>query len=273
MADHPESVTTTLSLSFEKVEQASKAALELLSCLAFLHPDAIPDELLEQGASQLGAQLQAVVTDALEFEKAIGELRKYSLVRRNPDGATLTIHRLVQDVLKDDMDERMQRQWAERVVLVVNQAFPTVEFANWDICQQYLPQAQNCSLLVETWHFAFPEAAQLLYKVGRYLDERGQYPEATALIRQSLTIREQTLGTEHHEVAESLNALTELYFKQGMYAEAEPLLNRALDIREKMLGPNHFDTANSLSNLALLYQEQGHYTEAAPPPQTRAGHL
>ncbi len=264
MADHPESVTTTLSLSFEKVEQASKAALELLSCLAFLHPDAIPDELLEQGASQLGAQLQAVVTDALEFEKAIGELRKYSLVRRNPDGATLTIHRLVQDVLKDDMDEPMQRQWAERVVRAVNQAFPTVEFANWDICQQYLPQAQNCSLLVETWHFAFPEAAQLLYKAGRYLDERGQYPEATALIRQSLTIREQTLGTEHHEVAESLNALTELYFKQGMYAEAEPLSNRALVIREKMLGPNHSDTAHSLSNLALLYQEQSRYTEAEP---------
>jgi hypothetical protein len=100
MADHPQSVTTTLSLSFEKVEQASEAARELLNCLAFLHPDAIPDELLEQGASQLGEQLQAVLTDALELESALGELRKYSLARRNPDGSTLTIHRLVQDVLK-----------------------------------------------------------------------------------------------------------------------------------------------------------------------------
>ena len=71
MADHPESVTTTLSLSFEKVEQTSQAALELLYCLTFLHPDAIPDTLLEQGASQLGVQLQAVLVDAFELERRL----------------------------------------------------------------------------------------------------------------------------------------------------------------------------------------------------------
>lgn len=155
MADHPESVTTTLSLSFEKVEQASQAALELLYCLAFLHPDAIPDTLLELCASQLNKQLRAVVSDAFEFESAIGELRKYSLVRRNPDGATLTIHRLVQDVLKESMHEPTRRQWAERVVRAVNQVFPTDEFANWETLRQYLPHAQNGSELIETWHFTF----------------------------------------------------------------------------------------------------------------------
>ena len=263
-ADHPESVATTLSLSFEKVAQANEAALELLRFLAFLHPDAIPDELLERGASQLGSQLQAVVTDAFEFDRALGELRKYSLVRRNPDGATLTLHRLVQDVFKDSMDEPTQRQWAERVVRAVNQAFPTVEFATWETCRQYLPQAQSCSALIETWHFAFPEAARLLYETGRYLDERGQYPEAAALIMQSLAIREQTLGTERREIAESLNEMSVLYWKQGTYAEGEPLLKRALAIREQTLGPNHPDVAQSLNILALLYLDQGRYTEVEP---------
>ena len=264
MADHPQSVTTTLSLSFEKVEQASEAAWELLCCLAFLHPDAIPDELLEQGASQLGAQLQVVLTDGLEFESALGILRTYSLVRRNSDGATLTIHRLVQDVLKESMTEPIQRQWAERVVRAVDQVFPSGEFETWETCQQYLPQAQNGALLIETWHLAFSEAAQLLYKAGRYLDERGQYPEATALIRQSLIIQEQTLGTDHHEVAASLNELAELYFKQGSYADVELLLQRALAIREEALGFNHPDTSRSISNLALLYEQQGRYADAEP---------
>ena len=146
MADHPQSVTTTLSLSFEKVEQASEAAWELLCCLAFLHPDAIPDKLLEQGASQLGAQLQVVLTDGLEFESALGILRTYSLVRRNSDGATLTIHRLVQDVLKESMTEPIQRQWAERVVRAVNQVFPTGEFETWETCQQYSsPSTKWCA--------------------------------------------------------------------------------------------------------------------------------
>src|SRR5258708_4395197 len=223
IADHPESVTTTLSLSFEKVEQANKAARELLDCLAFLHPDVVPDTLLEQGASQLGTELQAILSDTFEFESAIGELRKYSLVRRNPDGMSLTIHRLVQDVLKEYMDEQTQRLWAEQVIWAVNQVFPTVEFATWETCRQYLPQAQNCSQLVESYHLAFPEAALLLYKTGCYLDERGQYTEAIALIRQSLIMREQIMGGEHPAVAESLNELAELHLKQKMYSETESL--------------------------------------------------
>ena len=262
IADHPESVVTTLSLSFEKVAQTNQVALELLRCLAFLHPDAIPDVLLEQGASQLGEPLQTVITDTLEFEKAIGKLRRYSLVRRNPDGGTLTIHRLVQDVVKDNMHESSQRQWAERVVRAINQAFPTVEFASWETCQQYLPHAQNCLLLIETWHFAFPEAARLLYEAGRYLDERGQYTEAFTMIKRSLSIREQILGAEHREVAQSSNALAELYYKRGLRTEAEPLWKRALVIYEQIQGPNHPDTSRSLNNLALLYEEQGRYSEA-----------
>ncbi|HEY6540972.1 MAG TPA: tetratricopeptide repeat protein, partial [Ktedonobacteraceae bacterium] len=264
LPDHPESVATTLSLSIEKVEQEDDAALELLRCIAFLYPDTIPDELLEQGASQLGWRLQEVVSDPLAFERVIGELRKYSLVRRNSDGATLTIHRLVQDVIKESMDEPTQLQWAERVVRAINQAFPKVEFANWGTCQQFLPQAQHCFLLTETWHFTFSESAQLVYKTGKYLEERGQYAVATTLIRQSLTIREQTLGMEHPEVAESLNELAILYWQQGHYSEAEPLIKRALAIREQVLGLNHPDTALSLNNLAMLYSDQHRYSEAEP---------
>ena len=40
--DHPESVVTTFTLSFEKVLEASRAAADLLRLCAFLHPDDIP---------------------------------------------------------------------------------------------------------------------------------------------------------------------------------------------------------------------------------------
>ena len=43
--DHPESVTTTFSLSFEKVKTLNPTAAELLEFCAFLHPDAIPEEM------------------------------------------------------------------------------------------------------------------------------------------------------------------------------------------------------------------------------------
>src|SRR5207248_6368340 len=44
--NYPESVATTWSLSFERVEQTKPAAAELLRLCAFLAPDHIPLELL-----------------------------------------------------------------------------------------------------------------------------------------------------------------------------------------------------------------------------------
>ena len=59
-----------------RVAGEGEAALELLRCLAFLHPDAIPDDLLERGASQLGSLVQAMVTDPFEFEIVLPDLMR-----------------------------------------------------------------------------------------------------------------------------------------------------------------------------------------------------
>ncbi len=261
VSDHP-SVTATMSLSFEKVEQSNRASAELLRFLAYLHPDTIPHDLITLSASQLSPLLQDVATNSLLLDRAIGELLKYSLVRRNPDDATLSIHRLVQAVLKDGMDATTQNLWEERIVRSISQAFPKVEFANWQTCQLYLPQAQICISYINSGNFTFPEAAQLLQKLGEYLHQRGQYTEAVPLIAQALTIRQQVLGAEHLDIAESLNELAELYRKQGKYAEAEPLYQRALTIREHILGSEHPDVATSLNNLARPYHHQAHFKEA-----------
>src|SRR5207248_2631925 len=99
--DYPKSVATTWAISFEQVERDNPAAAELLRLCAFLHPDAIPEAMIVEGASELGPILQPVVEDPIEFAEAIGTLRKYSLVRRNPETKMLTLHRLVQTVLRD----------------------------------------------------------------------------------------------------------------------------------------------------------------------------
>src|SRR5205085_8672630 len=52
VADHREPVATTWKLSFEKVEQANPAAADLLRLCAFLAPDAIPEEIITEGASE-----------------------------------------------------------------------------------------------------------------------------------------------------------------------------------------------------------------------------
>src|SRR5438034_11173245 len=96
-------------------------------------------------------------------------LRAYSLIQRNSDTKTLAMHRLVQAVLIDDLNDEQQRQWAERAVYMVNQQFPDVEFANRERCERYLLHAVACIALIEAWNLTFPEAARLFNEVASYV--------------------------------------------------------------------------------------------------------
>jgi hypothetical protein len=169
-ADYPYTVATTWSLSFEKVIQANPAAAELLDFCAFLYPDAIPEEIITDGAPFLGSKLESAATDSLQLNNAIKEVLRYSLIQREADRETLTIHRLVQAVLKGRMDENVQQQWAERTVHAVNETFPGVRFTSWPRCQRCLPHAQVCATLIEQWSMEFPEATRLLNQTGYYLE-------------------------------------------------------------------------------------------------------
>ncbi|MDY7012082.1 MAG: tetratricopeptide repeat protein [Cyanobacteriota bacterium] len=107
------------------------------------------------------------------------------------------------------------------------------------------------------------EAQQLNRQVIQ-LDGRGQYAAALPFAERALAIFEKALGTNHPDVALSLNNLAELYRKMGNYSAAEPLYQRSLEIREKALGAEHPNVATSLNNLASLYSAIGNYSTAEP---------
>ncbi len=264
LLDYPETVLTTWSLSFQQVEQESPAAADVLRLCAFLAPDAIPEELLTRSAAELGIVLGATATDPFKLNEALKVLRRYSLVKRNGNTHMLSIHRLVQTVLKESLDQETQRAWAERTVRAVNAAFPEGYYDTDKNHQNYLPHVQECATLIEHYHLYFPEAAQLLFQAGAFLYFHGFYPQSQSLHRQALAVREQVFGPEHPAIAESLNALALLSRVQGDYEQAEKSHKQALVIREKMLGSDHPTTAISLNNLGVLYRTQGKYEQAEP---------
>jgi hypothetical protein len=117
--DHPDAVATTWALSFKEIEKANPAAAEILRCCAFLEPsDGIPEEVFKEGAQKLGPVLESVALDPVAWDDALSEIVKFSFLRRDSSTSTssLQIHRLVQVVLKDQMDEFTRDLWAVRVV-------------------------------------------------------------------------------------------------------------------------------------------------------------
>jgi tetratricopeptide (TPR) repeat protein len=265
--DYSASVATTWAMNFREVEQ-TPAAAEVLRLSAFLAPDNIPLELIAKGASQLGpilaATLAKVDDDPVLINETLEPVTRYSLVRRDMYLHTYSIHRIVQTVLLDRMDDpKIQLQWAGRVLRAVAHVFPTPEYDQWSACERLLPQVQICAELADRWGLALPEITRLFADAGVYLRRRGQFGAAEAMLLRARTLAE-TLDADHPLTARILNTIAALYREQRRYPEAEPLARRALSIREAHFGVDHPEVAKSLTTIGLLYRDQRRFAEAEP---------
>ncbi len=266
---HPASVTTTFCLSIQKVEQASPLAADLLRLCAFLHADAIPQEFITQAGETLGTALQSLSTNPLAFDTAVKELRRYSLIHREPETRTLSIHRLLQAIILDEIDERGRKLWMERIIQAMLRVFPahtdvsSYDFGNQSYQQRCLPHALTCAALLKEWKIATAEAAEFLYRVAHYFKQFwGSDPYTILLLFQAIELAEQTLGKDHPTTALYLYVLGVFSISEKHYTQGESCLQRALEIREKVWGTDHLEVAEVLENLANLYARQGKYRKA-----------
>lgn len=257
---HHQSVSATFKLAYERIEREQPTVLQLLWVCAFLHPEAIPEELFVEGAAHLGPQLAELIGHPLHFDQAISTLRSLSLLQRHPDTRTLSMHRLVQEVLRDSLEAPLVRQWSERVIRVLNVAFPEPDFVQWPRCERYILHAQMSLHLTAQTGSGVPEARELFLKAGSYLLERGSYVEAEGFLARACELGEQQMDNDLVS-ASTLDRLATLYWRQGRYQEAEQLFQRALAIGERYLGCDHPETTIYLNDLALLYYEQGKYRQ------------
>jgi tetratricopeptide (TPR) repeat protein len=256
-SEHPLPVAATLKLSFERACEQHPLASDILNFCAFLQPDAIPEELFQHDNNfKFGTTV---------FDEAIAALLRYSLIKRNQQENTLSMHRLVQAVLIDAMPPDLQKRWRERVVQALNDALPDeVEFNEWARCERLLPHALVCATWTDDELTPTMGVAELFKKAGFYLDERGNYSDAELLQVRVLSIAKNQLGDEHLHTARCMHNLAVLYKKQSKYSQAEPLYQQALAIQVKQLGAEHPETLLSLQNLAVLYMEQGRNGLAEP---------
>ena len=260
--EYPDTVVTTWELSFQKVQKTSPVAADFLNLCAFLAPDVIFLDMITEGVTYVPKRLAKIITDPLMLDQLISPLLHYSLLQR--EGNTLTIHRLVQSVLRDRLSLTTQRRWAERAVQMVNQAFPAPEFTTWSHCEQLLSHAQICVRWIKKWKFTLKEAGRLLDKMSSYYINTRQIVGSLYVkdLYLPITINRIALEPVHPDLADTLHNLALLYVNQGRHAEAEPLYQQALVIYEKALGPDHPSLATTLENYASLLHKTERDTEA-----------
>jgi tetratricopeptide (TPR) repeat protein len=259
VANHPESVVATWGLSFKRVQESSSGATDLLRLCAFLSAEAIPLTLLEQAFVGLPpeAALRTAIADRMSLNRTISVLLNYSLMSREDD--RLTLHRLVQAVVRDSLTGPDRQLWAGSAVRMLVATFPTEsdEPDNWVQCRELLPHALAAAEHAIQGGEELIESARLFDRAASYNQSRGEANLALPLLQRALAIQEKVLGPDHPDTARALIRLGLLLNGQSQAGLARPLLERALRVQEQKLGPEHPDTALALTGLALVVETQG----------------
>ncbi|MFY9663210.1 MAG: FxSxx-COOH system tetratricopeptide repeat protein [Candidatus Cybelea sp.] len=260
-AEYPRSVFATFSAAIAQAEQQVAGAAAVLCFAASFSPDAIPDELFHQPIENYTvSELRSAIVDEMDLDETLGALDRLSLLKFAEGSRSYTIHRLVQFAAQDLIGEA-ERAWSECAVNVANAAFPAVDFGSWPQCERLLAHSRAALNALPRDDELLP-AAELAFRCGRYLRERGEYRASEQLQARALAIREKLFGPDHPDVSDGLTNLGIALGEQGRLVEAVPLFERALEIREKALGPEGPSVAGALLNLAHGYHEQGRFSEA-----------
>jgi tetratricopeptide (TPR) repeat protein len=259
--DHPHSVTATFLLASKRIEQEQNAAADLLHVCVLLHAEAIPEELFVEGAAYLGPELASLANDPYQLDQAIAVLRSLSLVQRQPETRTLSMHRLLQAVLRERMSEPEQAEWLRRVITALNAVLPDATHETWGRFERLLPHVLTVASAIPDCA-GDRELAEALQKAADYLTCRARYEQAEPLYQRALCIEKRIWGPAHPRTAKPLCGLAYLYYEQGKYQQAEPLYQLALQIREQVLGPAHPDVACTLEGLGMLNWKEGKFEQA-----------
>jgi tetratricopeptide (TPR) repeat protein len=255
--DPADTVATTWRVSLERVHP-THGAVALLEICAFLGPEEIPRELFSQQLDPPPAELGVLAKDPFALDKAVAALRRFGLVKA--DEQMLTVHRLLQQVVRDRLDPADEVARVGEAVRLLDQALPfggAGDPALWPVCARLLPHALAAIKHAEQLGVQPLATAGLSESVADYLHGRARYPDARRLHERAFAIRQDQLGADHPDTAHSLSTLAGVLQAQGDLDQARTLYERALAIREAHLGPDHPDTAWSLNDLGLVLHTQG----------------
>ncbi len=254
---YPKAVGATWSLAMDRVGEESPEAAYLLNLCSYLAPDDIPIELLRKGKEHLPEPLASAVTNQLIMNRAVRSLSRYSLIESKDE--KLSVHRLVQAVVRDRLDEDDKKDWVKIALNLVNEVFPnkSSDVRTWPLCSPLMPHALVAAAHAEMLEVAPGETYYILNQIGTYLSGRADFKEAKGLYKRALLLAEQVYGLDDPKVAINLSNLGGVLRDLGDLQGAKQNYERALAIGEAVYGPDHPTVIIRVNNLGLLLRDMG----------------
>jgi tetratricopeptide (TPR) repeat protein len=252
-------VDTTWDLSLQRLHQDTPAATGLLSLLAFLGPDDLPWGLLASHPARLPAILAAAAADEVALAEVIGALQHYSLIKVSGDG--LSSHRLLQAVIREDLDGNARQQWAAAAIGLLRASFPkeSEDVRTWPDCQRLLPHVLAAAGHTEQLGVtaALEGTSWLLDRAATYMQGRAQFTQARGLLERALAIDETIHEPDHPNIGAAHLNLGVVLRLLGDLTGAKTHYEQALAIAVAAYGPDHPEVATGRNNLGVVLRRLG----------------
>ncbi len=247
-------LTELLAPTLDRLPPEETLAVELA---ALLPPDQVPlpwlRHLVGEAFPALAGERRPGYPDP--WQRVVRRLFGLRLLTTGDVDPVSRMHRLVQEVVRVRLGADRQSELTDQLQNHAMNCSKTLRTTWLDYATRWetdpLAVFAEALMSAESNDRHLP-GAELANGIALTLNDLGLYIDAERLIDRSLSLRERHLGSDHPDVATSLNNLAELYRSQGRYADAEPLYQRSLSLLERVLGSDHPAVARSLNNLAIL---------------------
>ncbi|ELS56378.1 FxSxx-COOH system tetratricopeptide repeat protein [Streptomyces viridochromogenes] len=297
--DYSAPLAAAVGIAAERVGATNADSLAVLRLAAFLGPERIPTEWLEDARRHLST-IPIDPDDVMWTRDALEPLRRYGLARI--DGGAVQVHRLTQAVIRDHVDPAQTRAIHDDAVAVLAAASPgdpqsPANWPTWASLTAHLTaphidvtdRAELRPMLLDAVHFlirsgrprsAADLAAELrtawtsqsgpddsdvltcMQYLGHATSDLGDLRGAWPIVEEAFSRRRRTLGDDHPDTLQSANDLGVSLSAFGEVTRALHTYEDTLARRRHVLGDDHPDTLQSADNLAVALRDLGQYARA-----------
>ncbi|EHK23554.1 uncharacterized protein TRIVIDRAFT_190511 [Trichoderma virens Gv29-8] len=280
------SILETWNISMQLLRIENKRAHQVLHIHAFLDNQNIPVELIRQAAlytvnrnkvdraheEQDDDSSSDCDSDGDKTNEAIARLRDFSFLSTQAAGdgnRSYKMHKLVQEAMRYGLGRKERKEeekyFSAAALEITSSLFPSSRPETWNECEKYITHAQQACEWATLCGREL-EASNLLFRLGRYLHQRGRWREceipAEEMEVNALRLREEIQGKTHHATISSKAELAITNFAMSKSEEAGKTMEEVLAIQREAFGNKDPKTMLSMTRLALIYFAQSRYKEA-----------
>ncbi|MFJ2670794.1 FxSxx-COOH system tetratricopeptide repeat protein [Streptomyces sp. NPDC087525] len=278
-ADFPLAFQTGWSILLNKLRETVPESVDLLRLCTFFAPGAIPVRLVRDlPVDTLPEKLRGLVDDPVRWARAINKLRQYAVVRAagvgerevhdsvhdaglsGVAGDTLYMHRMVHQIVHQDMPEQDHKDFIEvvrRALVAADPGRPT-DTRLWPRYAEITPHLKWADVLKST----DPAMHTLVLNCLRYMYLSGEYRAGINLGRRALAAWRRLLGETHPRIWDVSYHYANLMRAIGDYAGTEAIERAAVDHLRAERGPKDLEHLRASGGLAADLRGLGRYEEA-----------